>query len=94
MSLSQTHIHSVPLVFVYPVVGHSEFIDAFYLQIEAMYSKAHAAIRANPDHQSKQKKGGVQKKRWTAKKLTHAQRKAKVDATKKEVLEQIEAQRD
>ena len=64
------------------------------LQIETMYSKAHAAIRANPDRKAAQKKGSVQKKRWTAKKLTHAQRKAKVDQTKKEVLEQIEAQRD
>merc|ERR1712117_438585 len=36
----------------------------------------------------------VAKKRWTAKKLTHAERKAKVDKAKQDFLSQIEAQRD
>ena len=34
------------------------------------------------------------KKRWTAKKLTYDERKAKVDKAKKDFLSQIEAQRD
>ncbi len=62
--------------------------------MESMYSKAHAAIRANPEAQAKPKKAGIKKKRWNEKKLTLAQRKAKVAQTKKDILEQIEAQRD
>ncbi len=58
-----------------------------------MYQKAHAAIRKDPEHKKKAGKK-VQKKRWTEKKLTHAQRKAKVEKTKAEFLSQIEAQRD
>lgn len=58
-----------------------------------MYSSAHAAIRSDPSPKPKPKKQ-VQKKRWTAKKLTLAERKAKVAQAKKEILEQIEAQKD
>lgn len=61
--------------------------------MEKMYSNAHAAIRKDPSPAPKSKKN-VTKKRWTAKKLTLAQRQAKVAQTKKEILEQIEAQRD
>merc|ERR1712154_677952 len=53
--------------------------------VEDMYKKAHAAIRKNPEGPKK-----VAKKRWTAKKLTHAERKAKVEKTKTEFLAQIE----
>ncbi len=58
-----------------------------------MYTKAHAAIRKDPEHKPKPKKN-VQKKRWTAKKLTLEQRQAKVAKAKEEFLSQIEAQRD
>jgi len=60
--------------------------------MEAMYTKAHSAIRANPDHAPKKahKKG----KRFGSKKLTYDERKAKVAKTKEEFLEQIEAQKD
>merc|ERR1712137_41140 len=61
--------------------------------VEDMYKKAHAAIRKNPEGPKKAAKK-VTKKRWTAKKLTHAERKAKVEKTKKEFLAQIEAQRE
>lgn len=61
--------------------------------IEDMYKKAHAAIRKDPEHKAKPAKK-VTKKRHTAKKLTLAERKAKVEKTKKEFLEQIEAQKD
>ena len=61
--------------------------------VEEMYKNAHAAIRKNPDAPKKAAKS-VTKKRWTAKKLTHAERKAKVEKTKQEFLAQIEAQRD
>jgi len=62
-------------------------------QIEKMYTNAHAAIRKDPSPAPKAKKQ-VQKKRWNPKKLTLEQRKAKVEKTKKEILEQIEAQKD
>lgn len=58
-----------------------------------MYKKAHAAIRKDPEHKKPAAKK-VDKKRWTAKKLTHAERKAKVDKAKQDFLSQIEAQRD
>jgi len=61
--------------------------------IEGMYTKAHSAIRSNPEAKPAGKKS-VQKKRWTAKKLTREQRQAKVQKTKEEFLAQIEAQRD
>merc|ERR1712080_746478 len=59
--------------------------------VEDMYKKAHASIRKSPESKKKAAKS-VTKKRWTAKKLTHAERKAKVEKTKTEFLAQIEAQ--
>merc|ERR1719402_324706 len=47
--------------------------------MEGMYTKAHASIRKDP---------------LTAKKLTYAERKAKVAKNKEEFLAQIEAQKD
>jgi len=61
--------------------------------VEEMYKKAHAAIRADPTHKPAAKKD-VQKKRWNAKKLTLAERKARVQAQKDEFLAQIEAQKE
>lgn len=61
--------------------------------LETMYKNAHAAIRKNPGHVKAAEKK-VTKKRHTAKKLTLAQRKAKVAKVKEEFLAQIEAQRD
>jgi len=62
-------------------------------QLEDMYSKAHAAIRKDPEAKPKAKKTPA-KKRWTAKKLTLAERKAKVQKAKDEFLSQIEAQKE
>jgi len=61
--------------------------------VEDMYKKCHAAIRKNPESKKKAAKK-VTKKRWTAKKLTYDERKAKVEKTKADFLAQIEAQRD
>jgi len=61
--------------------------------VEAMYKKAHAAIRADPAHKPAPKKS-VTKKRWNAKKITLADRRAKVAKTKEEFLSQIEAQKE
>jgi len=45
--------------------------------LEQMYKKAHAAIRANPDHVAKPKKE-VKKKRWNRAKLTTKARKNRI----------------
>merc|ERR1711922_45705 len=50
--------------------------------VEEMYKKAHAAIRADPAHKP------------AAKKVTLAERKARVQAQKDEFLAQIEAQKE
>ena len=62
-------------------------------QVEESYKKAHAAIRKDPSHAKKASKGG-KPKRWTAKKLTLDERKAKVKAAKEEFLAQIEDQKE
>jgi len=61
--------------------------------IEPMYTKAHAAIRKDPEHKAKAAKQ-VTKKRWTAKKLTHAERNAKVQKVKDEIMAQIKDQQE
>jgi len=61
--------------------------------MEGMYTKAHAAIRKDPLRAKKPEKK-ITKKRWTAKRLTYAERKAKVAKNKEEFLAQIEAQKD
>merc|ERR1712080_616563 len=61
--------------------------------MEGMYTKAHASIRKDPLRAKKQTKK-ITKKRWTAKRLTYAERKAKVAKNKEEFLAQIEAQKD
>ena len=61
--------------------------------IEAMYQKAHTAIRADPAPKAKADKT-VTKKRWTAAKIGLEARKAKVAAAKEAFLAQIEDQKD
>jgi len=61
--------------------------------IEGMYTKAHAAIRADPSAKAKVDKQ-VTKKRWTAAKIGLEARKAKVAAAKEAFLAQIEDQKD
>merc|ERR1719402_159059 len=58
-------------------------------ELEGMYKKAHAAIRADPTRQAKPKKQ-VEKKRFNAKRLTYEERKAGVAARKAAWLEKIE----
>merc|ERR1712087_948079 len=53
--------------------------------MEGIYTKAHAAIRKNPVR-VKQDAKKVTKKRWTAKRLTYDERKAKVQKAKDEFL--------
>ena len=61
--------------------------------LEGVYTKAHAAIRKDPLRAKKPEKK-ITKKRWTAKRLTYAERKAKVAKNKEEFLAQIEAQKE
>ena len=58
-----------------------------------MYKSAHAAIRKDPARKPNPKKPS-KGKRFGAKKITLADRKAKVAKAKEEFLSQIEAQRD
>ena len=62
--------------------------------IEEMYRKAHDAIRKNPVHTKKVAKVTGKPKRWTAKKLTLEERKARVKAAKEQFLAQIEDQKE
>lgn len=64
-------------------------------ELESIYSKAHASIRANPEHKPKDKKKteGV-KKRWNLKKVTLAVRKNKIQQRKRAVIQRIEAEGD
>jgi len=61
--------------------------------VEAMYTKAHKAIRADPSPAAKADKN-VTKKRWNAKKLTLAERKAGVASRKADFMEQLEAMKE
>jgi len=54
------------------------------------YTKAHAAIRANPSPGKKSEKK-VEKKRYNERALTFEQRKARVEAKKAAVLAEQEA---
>jgi len=58
-------------------------------ELEEIYKKAHAGIRADPSPKAKGDKKIV-KKRWNAKKLTYDERKAAVQQRKEEWLARIE----
>jgi len=56
--------------------------------LEAMYKKAHDAIRANPVREKKEKKK-VEKKRFNKKKLTYDERRAGVEERKKAIMARL-----
>jgi len=58
-------------------------------KVEEMYKKAHAAIRADPEVKPASKKEVV-KKRWNRKKLSNAQRKARVAQKKEAYLRSLD----
>jgi len=58
--------------------------------MEGIYKKAHEAIRQNPARKVLPAKAPI-KKRWTAKKLTLEQRKARVAKEKADFLKKVEA---
>lgn len=59
-------------------------------QIENIYKKAHAAIRADPGHKKAAEKK-VTKKRWTEKRLTLEQRKKKISDRKAAYIAKLKA---
>jgi len=58
--------------------------------LEAMYKKAHAAIRANPDHEKKEKKE-VKKRRWNRSKLGSKERKNRIKQMKDHQKKKVES---
>jgi len=58
--------------------------------LESMYKKAHAAIRANPDHEKKEKKE-VKKRRWNRSKLGSKERKNRIKQLKDNTKKKNEA---
>jgi len=63
--------------------------------LEDMYKKAHAAIRAKPEPEKKpEKKSSGPQKRWNKKKLTLADRKNKVSQKKQHILKTLEPMED
>jgi large subunit ribosomal protein L5e len=61
--------------------------------IEALYKKAHAEIRKDPEHKSsaKPKPAGFKQKRWTRKSLNKAQRDDRVKQKKASFLKKLQA---
>lgn len=62
--------------------------------VEAMYKKAHAEIRKDPEHKPKPKKTkpeGAKQKRWTRAKLSKSQRKDRVKQKKATFLKKLQA---
>ncbi|XP_064480384.1 large ribosomal subunit protein uL18A-like [Ornithodoros turicata] len=60
-------------------------------EIEEIYKKAHAAIRADPAHKPKAPRTDVKKKRWNRKKLTLSERKNTVSQKKAAFLKKLAA---
>lgn len=63
-------------------------------QLEELYKKAHAQIRADPAHKKPDHKKPATKKRWNAAKLTLAQRKQKVAERKAAFMAKLKAEAD
>lgn len=63
-------------------------------EIEDIYIKAHAAIRANPDRVPPKPKENITKKRWNKKKLTLAARRNKIAQKKATVLAKLDAEQE
>ncbi|KAK7095012.1 hypothetical protein V1264_006477 [Littorina saxatilis] len=61
--------------------------------VGGMYKKAHAAIRADPEAKTKPEKT-VQKKRWNLRKLSKAQREARVKQRKMAFIKKLDEEED
>lgn len=72
--------------------GKSDTFSFVYFQLETIYKKAHASIRADPSYKKKEHKKAATKKRWNDAKLTLLQRKAKVAARKEAFIAKLKAE--
>lgn len=61
----------------------------FFCQMEALYKKAHAAIRADPAKVKKERKEPAKKKRWNRAKLSLAEKKNRVAQKKQATLQKL-----
>lgn len=68
------------------------FFFFLIFQLEGIYKKAHADIRATPLHAKKEHKKQATKKRWNEAKLTLQQRKDKVAARKEAFIAKLKAE--
>eukprot|EP00916_Digyalum_oweni_P019885 GHVL01033266.1.p1 GENE.GHVL01033266.1~~GHVL01033266.1.p1 ORF type:complete len:298 (+),score=14.42 GHVL01033266.1:79-972(+) len=64
-----------------------------HASVGGMYKKAHAAIRADPEAKTKPEKT-VQKKRWNLRKLSKAQREARVKQRKIAFIKKLDEEED
>uniref|UniRef100_A0A6M2E5J0 Large ribosomal subunit protein uL18 n=1 Tax=Amblyomma tuberculatum TaxID=48802 RepID=A0A6M2E5J0_9ACAR len=60
-------------------------------EIEDIYKKAHAAIRADPAHKPKDPRTNIVKKRWNRAKMTLSERRNRVAQKKASYLKKLEA---
>jgi len=60
-------------------------------ELEGIYLKAHANIRADPEHKPKPARTDVVKKRWNDKKTDIATRKNKIQQRKRAVIQKLDA---
>lgn len=60
--------------------------------VEEIYKKAHASIRNDPSHAKKVQKKTATAKRWNLAKLTHEQRKTKINERKAAYLAKLKAE--
>lgn len=60
--------------------------------LEDIYKKAHQLIREDPTHKTAVKRTGVTKKRWSTKKLTNEERKAKIAEHKAAYITKLQAE--
>lgn len=62
--------------------------------LEDIYKKAHQLIREDPTHKVAVKKTGITKKRWSTKKLTNEERKAKIAEHKAAYIAKLKTEAD
>uniref|UniRef100_A0A131YSJ8 Large ribosomal subunit protein uL18 n=2 Tax=Rhipicephalus TaxID=426455 RepID=A0A131YSJ8_RHIAP len=60
-------------------------------EIEEIYKKAHAAIRADPTHKPKVPRPNINKKRWNRAKMTLSERRNRVAQKKASYIKKLEA---
>lgn len=100
-NLSWIPLNSIFIPFLCLFVVVIESTEAFHVnisfsfnlfQLEGIYKKAHADIRANPLHKKKEHSKPATKKRWNDAKLTLKQRQDKVAKRKEAFIAKLKAE--